>query len=79
MSPWPKAMRAALVAAQRRGLTFFDAVEKSLEVRVEAFSDAKHRDQWRSTLRTYAELELGKLLVQDISVHDVLRVLNQPV
>ncbi|MDQ7776314.1 MAG: integrase arm-type DNA-binding domain-containing protein [Paracoccus aminovorans] len=74
-----KTMRAALVAAQRRGLTFSDAVEKSLESRLEAFSNAKHRDQWRSTLRTYAEPELGKLLVQDIGVQDVLRVLNQPV
>lgn len=37
-------MRAALVAAQRRGLTFSDAFEKSLEARLEAFSNAKHRD-----------------------------------
>lgn len=74
-----KVARAALAAAQNRGLTFADAVERSLETKLEAFGNAKHRDQWRSTLQTYAIPDLGRMLVQDISVQDVLRVLNQPV
>ncbi len=73
-----KAARAALTAARHRGLTFADAVEKSLVAKLDAFRNAKHRDQWRNTLQTYAIPDLGTMLVQDITVQDVLRVLSQP-
>lgn len=71
-----KANRAALVAAQRRGLTFSEAVESYLSAKLDAFTNDKHRAQWRSTLETYAVPNLGKMLVQDIAVQDVLRVLE---
>ncbi len=71
-----KANRAALVAAQRRGLTFSEAVEQYLSAKLDAFKNDKHRAQWRSTLETYAVPDLGKMLVQDIAVQDVLRVLE---
>ena len=71
-----KAVRAALVAAQRRGLLFSEAVEHYLSAKLDAFSNDKHRAQWRSTLETYAVPELGKMMVQDITVQDVLRVLE---
>lgn len=73
-----KAARAALVAAQRRGLTFDKAVEKCLSTKLDAFKNTKHRQQWESTLGAYATPELGKMLVQDITTQDVLRVL-QPI
>ena len=71
-----KAARAALIASQRRGLLFADAVETYLSAKLDAFKNDKHRAQWRSTLETYALPELGKMLVQDIAVQDVLRVLE---
>lgn len=74
-----KAARASLVAAQRRGLSFEDAVDRYLAAKLDAFKNAKHRQQWRNTLETYALPELGAMLVQDVTVQDVLRVLNQPV
>jgi integrase len=73
-----KAARAALVAAARRGLTFTDAMNRYLDAKMEAFSNAKHKAQWRATLETYAKPELGAMLVQDIQVKDVLRLL-QPI
>ena len=73
-----KAAKAALVAAQRRGLTFADAVDKALAAKLDAFKNAKHRQQWENTLATYATPDLGKMLVQDITTQDVLRVL-QPI
>ncbi|WP_342781697.1 tyrosine-type recombinase/integrase [Aquicoccus porphyridii] len=73
-----KAAKAQLVAAQRRGLTFADAVDKALAAKLDAFRNAKHRQQWETTLATYATPELGKMLVQDIDTQDVLRVL-QPI
>lgn len=71
-----KAAKAALAAAQRRGLTFADATDKYLAAKLDAFSNPKHRQQWRNTLESYAKPELGKMLVQDIVVQDVLRVLE---
>lgn len=73
-----KAARAALTAARHRGLTFSEAVESCLTSKLDAFRNAKHRDQWRNTLATYAIPELGGMLVHEITVQDVLRVLNQP-
>ena len=71
-----KAVRAALVADQRRGMLFGEAVDHYLSAKLDAFKNDKHRAQWRSTLETYAVPELGKMLVQDITVQDVLRVLE---
>lgn len=71
-----KAAKAALIAAQRRGLTFDRAVEKCLATKLDAFKNTKHRQQWENTLAAYATPELGKMLVQDITTQDVLRVLK---
>lgn len=71
-----KAAKAALVVAQRRGLTFADAVDKALSSKLDAFKNAKHRQQWENTLAAYATPELGRMLVQDITTQDILRVLK---
>ena len=71
-----RAIKAALATAQKRGLSFADAVDKCLAAKLEAFKNPKHRDQWRNTLQTYAMPELGAMLVNEITVQDVLRVLE---
>ncbi|MCZ4261063.1 Arm DNA-binding domain-containing protein, partial [Limimaricola sp. G21655-S1] len=73
-----KAIRAALMTAQRRGLVFSDAVDRYLDAKLSEFKNAKHAAQWRSTLTTYAVPELGHVPVSDIAVQAVLRVL-QPI
>lgn len=74
-----KAAKAALITAQHRGLSFADAVDRYLAAKLDAFRNAKHRQQWRNTLDSYALPGLGPMLVQDIGTQDVLRVLTQPV
>lgn len=64
------------MAAQRRGLTFAKAMERCLAAKLDAFKNAKHRQQWENTLASYAIPELGAMLVQDITTQDVLRVLQ---
>lgn len=71
-----RAVRAALVTARARGLTFADATDRYLAAKLDAFKNAKHRQQWRNTLDTYAMPHVGKMLVQDIAVQDVLRILE---
>ena len=62
--------------AARGGMTFADAVDKYLAVKLDEFRNDKHRKQWRSTLDTYAAPVLGRKQVGDITVQDVLRVLE---
>ncbi len=57
-------------------MTFAKAVENYLGAKLDAFKNAKHRQQWENTLSTYAIPDLGKMLVQDIATQDVLRVLQ---
>ena len=61
-----KAARAALAAQQRKGLTFAEAADRYLAVKLVEFRNPKHAAQWRMTLNTYAVPEIGKMLVDDI-------------
>ncbi len=60
----------------RAALTFKDAVDRYLETKLSEFKSEKHRKQWGATLKTYALPVLGKMRVADITVQDVLRVLE---
>lgn len=71
-----KVAQAALMAAARRGMTFAEAWDKFATEKVKEFSTDRYRAQWRATVDSYAMPELGKMLVQDIGLQDVLRVLK---
>jgi integrase len=71
-----KAVKAALIAAQRRGLTFDAAVERYLAHKLEEFRNEKHRKQWQYTLDAYASPAIGGMLVSEITVHDIKRMLE---
>jgi integrase len=58
--------------------TFSEEVEEYLSFKLAEFRNSKHRDQWRSTLSTYAGPILGHLPVDQIGTAEVLRVL-QPI
>ena len=73
-----RAATAALVASQKRGMTFADAVDKFLDVKLHEFRSEKHRKLFRSSLDMYAKPALGDMLVSDIGVSDILRTL-QPI
>jgi len=61
--------------ADRRRLTFAQAVESYLQTKLAEFRNEKHRKQWRSTLDAYAVPVIGQMAVAEISVQDVQRVL----
>ena len=71
-----KAAHSALVVAAGRDMTFKNATDQYLAAKLDAFRNAKHRQQWTNTLKTYAEPILGGILVDDITVQDVFRVLE---
>lgn len=71
-----KAAKADLVAAQKRGLLFSKAVELFEPIKAAELSEGKYRDQWRNSLETYAVPVLGQMFVQDITLQDILLVLE---
>lgn len=74
------AKRAAEQAAKAAAAvpTFSKAVDDYLSFKLAEFRNEKHKAQWRSTLDTYAGPIIGKKPVDQITVADVLRVL-QPI
>lgn len=71
-----KAAQSALMAAQRRGLTFAEALDRFAKEKVKEFRSEKYRETWRAQIERHAVPELGPMLVQDIEMQDVLRVLQ---
>lgn len=69
-------MRAELLAAQRRGLSFAAAVDQFLPVKAAELSEGKYRDQWRASIDRYVTPVLGQMSVSEVTLHDVLRVLE---
>lgn len=68
--------RAALVAKQMRDLTFRDAVSRYMETgRMAKLRHDWQREEWRTTLETYAVPVIGTMLVGDVALADVKRVL----
>tara|TARA_B100000780_G_scaffold167624_1_gene117385 strand:+ start:94 stop:1410 length:1317 start_codon:yes stop_codon:yes gene_type:complete len=60
----------------KKALTFAEAVDIFLDVKLDEFRNEKHKNQWRSTLATYAKPTLGKLSVSEVFVQDVLQALK---
>jgi hypothetical protein len=69
-------VKAALVAAQRRGLTFDKAVEKCLACQAGRLQERQAPPAMGKHPCRLCHPELGKMLVQDITTQDVLRVLQ---
>jgi len=72
-----KRVKSALLASQSASKTFIECSEAYLEAHSKDYSNDKHRDQWRSTLETYAYPLIGKLLVNDITMRNILDVMLQ--
>jgi integrase len=71
-----KAKRDALIAAQDGHLTFDRAAKRYLAIKTKEFANGKHAAQWESTIRTYASPIIGRKSVADLTVHDMLAVLE---
>ena len=71
------ALRSSLIAEAAKNKTFKDCAEAYMGAHASDYTNDKHRNQWASTLQTYAYPILGKILVADISMRHVLDVLLQ--
>jgi len=73
-----KAARSALAAAQARGKTFADVFEDYAAAKLEELGSDADRTRWRSSIERFVLPHIGKMLVSDLQVPDMLRVL-QPI
>jgi hypothetical protein len=67
------AEKRAAEVERARAVTFADAAEGFIAAQEAGWRNRKHRQQWRSTLRTYAEPVFGKLPVAEVDTDLVLR------
>lgn len=69
--------RNAAAVTVASSLTFAEAYEQFLTTKkLKELSNAKHRDQWRSTFGTYVRPKLGTKPVAVVSTDDILSVLK---
>jgi len=70
-----KAERSAEAARQHTSKTFAEVAEACIEAKAPAWRNAKHAEQWRSTIATYAYPVLGEMLIGDVERVHVQKVL----
>lgn len=71
-----KAKRSALYAQRAASMTFSEAAKAYIAVKEAEWKNAKHGDQWRNTLATYADPVIGNVFVRDVEQSHVMRVLE---
>lgn len=70
------AAKAALKAQQAKALTFDEAARLAHKNRAHEFSNAKHVDDWLSSLTRYASPVIGSMPVGDVEIGHVVKVLE---
>ncbi|MGE0733604.1 MAG: tyrosine-type recombinase/integrase [Alphaproteobacteria bacterium] len=71
-----QAERRASKTAQATAVTFKQAAEAYVTAQEASWKNEKHRQQWRSTLDTYASPTLGNIPVASVDVGLVMKVLE---
>lgn len=71
-----RAARSALRASRAAALTFEQCAAAYIAAQEAGWRNAKHAQQWRNTLETYAYPVFGSLLAGDIALPHVLAVLE---
>lgn len=72
----PLTERRAALASGRGSMTFAECAEAFIKAHAPGWRNAKHGDQWRKTLTTYAFPVIGDLPVSTIDTTHVLKVLE---
>jgi integrase len=71
-----RAAKSALIAANAKAQTFQQCALAYIAAKEGEWANAKHGQQWRNTLETYAYPVIGKMLVRDVDQAHILRILE---
>jgi integrase len=72
-----RAARSALLAAEAKAWTFEQCAEACIKAKAPEWKNAKHEQQWRNTLKTYAYPVIGSMLVRDVTETHVTQILEK--
>lgn len=71
-----QARRSAMASERQAALTFAQCAAAFIAVKENEWKNAKHGEQWRTTLATYANPVIGKMLVRDVQQAHILKILE---
>jgi integrase len=71
-----RVLRAQLKLDEAKAITFKDAARTFIAAHRAGWHNAKHAEQWTSTLETYAEPVFGSVSVHDVDTNLVLKALE---
>lgn len=71
-----QATRRKLIADQLSVMTFRDAAKQYINAHEVSWRNDKHGQQWRNTVETYANPKIGAVPVKDITLHQIMTVLE---
>ena len=71
-----QARRSAIASERQAALTFAQCTAAFIGVKESEWKNAKHGEQWRTTLATYADPVIGKMLVRDVQQAHILKILE---
>lgn len=71
-----RAARSTTASEIQKAMTFEDATDGCLAVRLEGLKNKKHKKQWRTSLSTYAFPKFGHKKVLDVDIDDVKSALE---
>lgn len=71
-----RAARSKLIASQAAVMTFSQAATKYIDTHEDSWRNAKHVQQWRNTIQTYANPKIGQVPIQDVGLPQVLSILE---
>lgn len=71
-----RAAKSKLIASRASATTFSEAATRYIATHEASWRNSKHGQQWRNTIETYANPVMGDVLVQDVSLPQVLGVLE---
>lgn len=71
--------RTKAIEANNNSITFSDAADRCIKTKQAEWSNSKHKDQWVSTIKTYALPIIGKLKVDQITTAHIVKLLEQEI
>jgi integrase len=70
------ATRAAARAEDAGKISFADAAARYIKTHAAGWRNAKHGEQWKNTLKTYADPVIGQLSVADVETAHIMTILE---
>ncbi len=71
-----RALRSKMIASQVSAITFSEAASQYITTHEGGWRNIKHAQQWRNTIQQYAGPVIGKILIREIGLPQILKVLE---